>query len=185
MSFQAYLDTVKEKTGMTPADFQAIAEAKGLLEAGVKAGTIVAWLKDDYDLGHGHAMAIYGTLKSTSTPRESTDDAVAKHFAGGKAVWLPSYEQLVGQVGGFGSDLSIHAGKSYISFLRRGKKFGIVQVTVRRFDVGIKLKGSESTPRFTPAGSWNSMVTHRVRIDDPAQLDAELVQWLRNAYEVA
>ena len=71
MSYQAYLDSVKEKTGMSPDDFTVMAEQKGLLEPGVKAGTIVAWLKDDFGLGHGHAMAIYGTLKSASAPKES------------------------------------------------------------------------------------------------------------------
>jgi len=33
------------------------------LAAGVNAGDIVKWLKDDFELGHGHAMAIYALLK--------------------------------------------------------------------------------------------------------------------------
>ncbi|HEX8860273.1 MAG TPA: DUF4287 domain-containing protein [Actinomycetes bacterium] len=63
MSFQAYLDNIQAKTGKTPADFKAIAAEKQLLRPDVKAGQIVAWLKDDFGLGHGHAMAIYATLK--------------------------------------------------------------------------------------------------------------------------
>lgn len=63
MSFQAYIDNIQAKTGKSPDDFKAIAEAKGLLKPGVKAGDIVGWLKDDFDLGRGHAMAIYATLK--------------------------------------------------------------------------------------------------------------------------
>jgi hypothetical protein len=62
MSFQAYLDSIQAKTGKTPADFKKLAEKKGLLKPGVKAGQIVAWLKEDFDLGHGHAMAIYALL---------------------------------------------------------------------------------------------------------------------------
>ncbi len=58
MSFQAYLDTIERKTGKTPADFIALAEAKGLTEPDVKATPIVAWLKEDFDLGRGHAMAL-------------------------------------------------------------------------------------------------------------------------------
>lgn len=87
----------------------------------------------------------------------------------------------------FGSDVSIQAGKSYISLLRSGKKFGIVQVTAQRFDVGIKLKGVpvEHTDRFTPAASWNAMVTHRVCIEDPKHVNAELIRWLTSAYEKA
>ncbi|MCC7019058.1 MAG: DUF4287 domain-containing protein [Ardenticatenales bacterium] len=63
MSFQAYIDNIKAKTGKTPDDFKRLAEDKGLLEPGVKAAAIVAWLKEDFDLGHGHAMAIYATFK--------------------------------------------------------------------------------------------------------------------------
>ena len=63
MSFQAYIDNIQAKTGKSPDDFKAIAEAKGLLKPGVKAGDIVGWLKDDFDLGRGHAMAIYATLQ--------------------------------------------------------------------------------------------------------------------------
>ena len=63
MSFQAYLDNIKAKTGNTPEDFKAIARKKGLLKPGVKAGQIVAWLNEDFGLGRGHAMAIYRVLK--------------------------------------------------------------------------------------------------------------------------
>jgi len=61
--FQAYLDTITAKTGKTPANFMALAEGQGLLQAGVKASQVVDWLKRDFGLGHGHAMAIYAVLK--------------------------------------------------------------------------------------------------------------------------
>lgn len=69
MSFQAYLDNIQAKTGKTPAEFRAWGRAKGFiveqagLAPGVKAGSIVAALKDEFGLGHGHAMAIVALLK--------------------------------------------------------------------------------------------------------------------------
>jgi hypothetical protein len=68
MSFQAYINNIKEKTGKTPDDFKQLAETKGFLEngqlkLGVKAGEIVNWLKTEFELGHGHAMAIYALFK--------------------------------------------------------------------------------------------------------------------------
>ena len=68
MSYQAYLRNIEAKTGKRPADFRALAEKKGFtqkgnLVPGVKAGAIVKWLKEDFQLGHGHAMAIYALLK--------------------------------------------------------------------------------------------------------------------------
>lgn len=65
MSFQAYLTNIREKTGKGPADFRRLADQKGYTKKGVlqvKAGEIVQWLKDEYALGHGHAMAIYALL---------------------------------------------------------------------------------------------------------------------------
>jgi hypothetical protein len=66
MSFQAYLDNIKAKTGKTPDDFRAAAAEAGLLAAGTTATQIVAWLASDYGLGRGHAMAIYAVFKSNN-----------------------------------------------------------------------------------------------------------------------
>ncbi len=68
MSFQAYLDNIQTKTGKSPNDFKVLAAKKGFTQGagvkpGVKAGEIVAWLKEDFGLGHGHAMAIVALLK--------------------------------------------------------------------------------------------------------------------------
>ena len=63
MSFQAYIDNIKAKTGKTPEDFLKLAKKEGLLQPSVKAMQVVAWLKKDFGLGHGHAMAIYATFK--------------------------------------------------------------------------------------------------------------------------
>ena len=68
MSFQAYLDNIQAKTGRTPAEFQRMAAENGFsgpdgIAKGVKATQITDWLKADFGLGHGHAMAIFALLK--------------------------------------------------------------------------------------------------------------------------
>jgi hypothetical protein len=68
MSFQAYLDNVQVKTGRSPEDLKKLAIEKGFLKDGqlkpeVKAAQIIQWLKDDFELGHGHSMAIFAYLK--------------------------------------------------------------------------------------------------------------------------
>lgn len=62
MTFQAYIDNIKAKTGKTPEDFKKLAQKEGLLQPDVKASAIVAWLKQNFGLGHGHAKAIYATF---------------------------------------------------------------------------------------------------------------------------
>ncbi|MBN8650556.1 MAG: DUF4287 domain-containing protein [Cytophagales bacterium] len=68
MSFQSYIENIKAKTGKTPADFKKMAEKKGFIIGGelnpkIKATEITNWLKGEFELGHGHAMAIYATFK--------------------------------------------------------------------------------------------------------------------------
>jgi hypothetical protein len=62
------MNNIKEKTGKDLADFKKLAEKKGFLEKGqikstVKATEITNWLKEEFALGHGHAMAIYAAFK--------------------------------------------------------------------------------------------------------------------------
>ncbi len=71
MSFQAYLDNIKTKTGKTPEQFKKLAGKKGFIIKGklnpkTKATEITNWLKEEFELGHGHAMAIYMTFKGKS-----------------------------------------------------------------------------------------------------------------------
>lgn len=72
MSFQAYLDNVQAKTGKSPEDLRALATGQGFIEngvlkSGVKATQVTDWLKAEFDLGHGHAMAIYAFFKGKTS----------------------------------------------------------------------------------------------------------------------
>ena len=185
MTLKAYLDNIQAKTGKTPHDFLVLAEEKGLLKEGVKTGQIVAWLKEDFGLGQGHAMAIVLTLQNATQPKVSNAGKIDRLFNGDKARWRKSYDELLARIGKFGPDVSTDATNTYISILRKGKKLGIVQVSAQRLDIGIKRKGVAPGGRFEAAGAWNSMVTHRVRISDPAQIDAEVLEWLKQAYQAA
>ena len=69
MSYQAYLDAIEAKTGLTPQQLLDAAVAKGFT-ATSKAGDVVAWLAEDHGLGRGHAMAFFGVLKNGATISE-------------------------------------------------------------------------------------------------------------------
>ena len=72
MSFQAYIDNIKTKTGSkTPADFKKQLEKEGLLNRDMTATKLVTWLKDKFDLGHGHSMAIWAVFKSEGWVQDS------------------------------------------------------------------------------------------------------------------
>lgn len=179
MSFQAYLDTVKAKTGKTPDDFAELATQKGL----TKHGEIVSWLKSDFDLGHGHANAVSAALLKSESRKASPEEKVAKLFNGNKNKWRSLYDQLVEHIIGFGTDVSVSANETYVNVLAGKKKFAILQpASAERFDVGLKLGDVTPTERLEPA---NTMVSHRVRLDDPSATDEALLGCLRQAYERA
>ena len=97
----------------------------------------------------------------------------------------PIYDAVLAAVKKFGRDVEVSPKKAYVS-LRRGKQFAIVQPsTATRVDVGIHLKGTEPAGRLEASGSFNAMVSHRVRISKTAEVDKELVGWLKRAYDAS
>ena len=88
MSFQAYLDAIEDKTGLTPRELVAQAHERGLDGASVKAGAIVDWLKDDYGLGRGHAMALVHVIKNGATISEKHVGTSGTHRDESTELWL-------------------------------------------------------------------------------------------------
>ena len=78
MSFQAYLDNIELKTGKTPNEFVELAKDKGF-NAETKAGEIITWLKQDFELGHGHAMALVHVIKTGAKIGEKQVDSGGTH----------------------------------------------------------------------------------------------------------
>ena len=88
LSFQAYLDTIESKTGLTPRQLLAKAHDKGLTDPSTKAAAIVDWLKSDYDLGRGHAMALVHVIKNGSTISSKHVGTDGTHADASTELWL-------------------------------------------------------------------------------------------------
>ncbi|MCW4458995.1 DUF4287 domain-containing protein [Microbacterium sp. MPKO10] len=88
MSFQAYLDAVETKTGRTPRELLKIAQDRGYDGADVKAGVILAWLKDDYGLGRGHGMAMVHVIKKGPQIESTHVGTDGAHRDDSDTLWL-------------------------------------------------------------------------------------------------
>lgn len=164
------------------------------LAGGDKHGQMVSHLKSTYGIGHGYAnlvvqmarsgyVAPAGSASSAAPPPPV--DLVAAQYCGAKESLRPIYDKLMAAVEGFGSDFEPAPKKSYVS-LRRSKQFGLIQASTKtRVDVGIQLKGDEPSGRLEASGSFNAMVSHRVRLTSPEEVDDELIGWLRQAFDRA
>jgi hypothetical protein len=184
MSFQAYLDTIRAKTGLGPDDFKTLAEQKGLI--GAKAAPVMAWLKAEYGLGQGHAMAIWATIKADGGPiRPGPEARLEALFSGAKAVWRPVLEDILAEARAYGDDVGLAPTDSYLSLVRGKAKFAIVQPGGSFLDLGFKRPGVAATDRFISAAGWNDMLTHRARLKPGETLDDGGRVWLRAAYDAA
>lgn len=88
MPFQAYLDTIEKKTGLTPRELIDIAHERGLDAPGTKAGEILTWLKDDYDLGRGHGMALVHVIQKGPTISSKHVGSDGVHRDESETLWL-------------------------------------------------------------------------------------------------
>jgi hypothetical protein len=172
---------LKEKTGKTMPQWLKIVKACG--ES--KHGQIVKFLKGEHGVTHGFANLIaHEALQSAAASRPS-GDLVDAQYGGAKADLKPIYDSLVAMVEKFGKDVEISPKKAYVS-LRRNKQFGLIQPSTKtRVDVGINLKGTPPDGRLEATGSFNAMVSHRVKITEKKQVNAELRKWLKAAYDAS
>ena len=174
-------ESLRAKTGKGLDEWVAAGRATGI--AGHMA--LVNHLKTEHGLGHGYANMIVHAANESSSLSQNDDALVAAAFDGAKAHWRPLYNRLVTLVQGFGDDVELAPKKGYVS-LRRKKQFALLQPSTKdRFDIGLALKGEEPVGKLEAAGSWNAMVSHRVRISDDVEAGDDVAGWLRAAYDRA
>jgi hypothetical protein len=87
MSFQAYLDNIETKTGLTPRQFIALAEERGF-GAGTKATPILEWLKADYDLSRGYGMALVHVITKGPQISNKHVGSTGPHADASDTLWL-------------------------------------------------------------------------------------------------
>jgi hypothetical protein len=176
------MSSLENNTGKPIEEWVALARASGL----TKHREILNYMKDEHGLTYGYANSIATkALQVDGQAPPTPEKLVDAQYSGAKQALLPIYGAITAGVSELGEDVELSPKKSYVS-LRRSKQFGIVQPSTKtRVDVGIKLMGVEPSDRLEASGSFSGMVTHRVRVTDVADVDAELIEWLKQAYEAA
>jgi Domain of unknown function (DUF5655)/Domain of unknown function (DUF4287) len=178
-AYQTMVKNLEKQTGKTFEQWIKIAQASKL----TKAREILNFLKSDHGLTYGYANLIALKALGSDAGSSNADDLIATQYSGAKAQLKPIYDALLAEVQKFGDDVEAAPKKAYVS-LRRKKQFACFQPsTATRMDVGINLKGTAPTARLELSGSFNSMVSHRVRVTKREEIDKELIGWLRRAYD--
>jgi Domain of unknown function (DUF4287)/Domain of unknown function (DUF5655) len=173
---ESQMRNIEQATGRSIAEWVAIVQTSGL----ERHGQILTWLKRDHGLSHGNANLVALRSRNGSTP--DGDDLVDTMYSGTRSTLRPLHDRVIELATSLGADVELAPKKAYVS-LRRSKQFGTVGPGPSgQLEIGLNLKGEAPGPRLQAAGG---MCTHRVRLSSDQDLDAELVSWLRSAFDRA
>jgi Domain of unknown function (DUF5655)/Domain of unknown function (DUF4287) len=174
------LANIEKRTGKTLAQLTTIVKNSGL----TRHGELVAMLKQDLGMGHGDANTlVHHALKSAGPDAGdgATPEVLDAIYTGAKTGLRPIHEALMAAIEEFGP-FEISPKKGYVS-LRGKKQFAMIgPATNTQVEIGLNMKGVKGTPRLIeqkPGG----MCQYKVRIGNAKDVDAELLSWIRQAYD--
>ena len=179
------LKHIQAKTGKSLAQLRTIMKKSGL----TKHGELRAMFIRELGLGYGDANALVHALLQSDGTRaakakgQTVEGVVDEIYAGQKSMLRPVHDRLMAVIRPFGP-FDVLPKKGYLS-LRRKKQFAMLgPVTKTRVEVGINMKGLPAGGRLVALPS-GSMCNYKVGVAEPEAVDAELIGWLKQAYDNA
>jgi Domain of unknown function (DUF5655)/Domain of unknown function (DUF4287) len=174
-ALQTMINNMPEKTGKSLEEWKKVLKAKAF----TKHSEGVKFLKSEHGVTHGFA----NTIVTLSKEENNSDEDLISNQYKGKESLLPIYEKLLLIVKEFGDDITINPKKGSVSVIRK-RQFALIKpATKTRIDLGLKLTGKSITDRLGNSGPFGTMCTHRVQISSIADVDEELIGWLKEAYD--
>jgi predicted transport protein len=177
---QTMIDNLYKNTGKTLEQWIDIVKKQNL----TKHGEIIKFLKEQHGFTHGFANLVAHKANETDAgSAENQNDLITKQYSG-KEHFKPIFDKLISEIQTFGNDIEIAPKNSYVS-LRRKKQFATLNpATKTRFEIGINLKGQEPTEKLEEEKP-NSMCSHKIKIADISEINTEILNWIKTAYENA
>lgn len=178
---QTMISNMPEKTGKSLDEWRALLKGTDLH----KHGEVLKLLKGDYGVTHGFANSIAAIyLKPELLDNKPIEGNPDEDLLKGKEAIAEVFTKVKSQFEAIKGDVEFSYKKTYISLRTPKKQFALLQPSTKtRVDVGLNLKGVEPEGIVEAAGSWNTMVTHRVKLTELAQVNASLAGWLQKAYD--
>ncbi len=180
-AYATQVANIEKSTGKKMAEWISIVNKSGI----DKHGELVKFLKEQHGFTHGNAnMVVHYARQSHADAAENETDWIAEQYKG-KEELKPWYDMVMREIDQFGKDIEVAPKKAYVS-LRRKKQFAIIQPSTKtRLDIGLNIKGAPPSGNAEAAGSWNSMCTHRIKLENEKSINQDLFEWIRKAYDQA
>jgi hypothetical protein len=184
-AYETQIQNIQKKTGKSLTELTAIIQQSGLS----KHGEIRAMLQKELGLGYGDANSLVHAVLQSDGERAAQakgltqNDVLEEIYTGAKAGLRPIHEQLVEAIQAFG-EFEVAPKKGYVS-LRREKQFAMIgPATNTRIEVGLNIKNLSPHERLVevPPGG---MCNYKVKLTQVGEVNDELLNWLRQAYDSA
>ncbi len=177
---QTMIENLHKNTGKSLEQWIDIVKQQNF----AKHGDIIKFLKEQHQFTHGFAnLVAHKANESDAGSVENKDDLITSQYKG-KEHLKPIYDKLLSEIQSFGNDIEIAPKNTYVS-LRRKKQFSTLNpATKTRFEVGINLKGQEPKGKLE-AEKPNSMCSHKINLASVSDIDKEVMEWIKKAYENA
>ena len=174
-ALRTMIENMPEKTGKSLDEWKIILKEKSFS----KHSEGVKYLKTEYNVTHGFANTIVTLSKDENN---STEDLVSIQYKGKESL-SPIYKELISFIKTLGKDVIITPKKGSVSIIRKRQFVLIKPATKTRIDLGFKLKDKPTTERLENSGPFGTMCTHRVKLFEKSEVDNELKEWIKEAYE--
>lgn len=176
----AMIKNIETKTGHNINYWLKIAHASGE----TKHMAIIKFLKSNHGMSHGYANLIAFKIREDGSPKKTENQLIEDQYSI-KPDIKPIYDELSEYILNLNPDISKRVCKGYVAF-KTTKQFAILKPSTKtRMDVGLMLKGKETTARLKDGKKFSGMMTHHVEIFTKEDIDNELKNWLELAYKMA
>jgi hypothetical protein len=180
---QTQLNNIQKKTGKSFEELTSLVHESKLS----KHSEIRAMLMRELGLGYGDANSLVHAVLQSDGQRQAEDknekDVLEEIYSGAKAALRPIHETVLKEIVKFGEFETLPK-KGYIS-LRRKKQFAMLgPATNTRVELGLNAKDLPPAERLL-AQPKGSMCNYIIKLTDASQVDAELVAWVKSAFESA
>lgn len=186
---QKWLRELPEKTGRPLEEWIALTNKAGLSTENERR----EWLKKEHGFGTNNAAWIAGRVEGKNMEEDSPEaylktasEWVEAQYTGPRAAIRPLYEELLRLGFSLGKDVKACPCKTMVPLYRHHVFAQIKPSTNTRIDLGLALGNLKTPKRLIDTGGYKKKdrITRRIEIKSKDDIDDEVKQWLRKAYEM-
>jgi uncharacterized protein DUF5655/uncharacterized protein DUF4287 len=185
---QKWIAELKQRTGRSLDEWLRLIKKSGPKDEKARR----EWLKQEYGLGTNSAWWLAERAEGKGTEGddpdvylEAAEGYVEKMFSGSKAALKPIYDDLLKVCLKTGKDAKACPCQTIVPIYRKHVVAQIKPTTRTRIDLGFALGDMKAKGRLIDTGGFakKDRITHRIEITSLKDIDDEVKQWLKVAYD--